>query len=137
MTGVFIRGEHTGAYGRRPCDDGGRAGSAAPVSRGCLEPPGAGRDQGRSSPRASGRNATLLTLRFQTCGLQNREGIKSCCFTLLSLWSFVMAAPGHSLPWLRQSLGALWKPPWDSGPGGCLQMHTSVLLWPAGTGRVA
>lgn len=56
VTGVLVKSGHIGTLRRRPHDgdDGGRDQSDAPMSQGCQEPPEAGRDQKRSSPRALG-----------------------------------------------------------------------------------
>ena len=61
----------------------------------CLEPPEAGRDQGRFSPKAfEGEQGTanILISDFQA---KRRDGINIYCFKPLSWWRFATTAPGH------------------------------------------
>ena len=61
----------------------------------CLEPPEAGRDQGRFSPKAfKGEQGTanILISDFQA---KRRDGINIYCFKPLSWWRFATTALGH------------------------------------------
>lgn len=51
------------------------------------------------------RGEGLWTPQFQTFGLSNCTTINHCCFSILTLWSIVIAAPGNSyIPWGLQAL---------------------------------
>lgn len=69
MTGVFTRREGNVTIEAE-------VGVMQPQAKECLEPPEAGRDKDRSSPRAFGRSVALPTPAFQTSGLQSCEKIE-------------------------------------------------------------
>lgn len=96
MLGVLVRRWcETGPTGRKPCKDGGRLESYSykPMnSKAWWPPPEVRKRQGRSLRRTT----TLPTPWFWNSDLQNCERRYFCSCKPLSLWYFVIEAPGNA-----------------------------------------
>lgn len=97
MTGVSQeeRNRERETQRKRPHEDRGRGRSDAATRQGM---PGAIRNWERPERTllwSLVRSLALLTLLFQTSGLQKHDKINFCCFKPLNVWYFVMATPGN------------------------------------------
>lgn len=79
----------------------------------CWQPPEARSEAGTVSSRGGNRSQPRPHLHC-TPGLQNREGINSCCIETPGLWLFVTVAPGDS--YRAQDCGMDRECLWHQGP---------------------